>query len=87
MAGIAELQMGQNVTAVMGILERRREGVISGQRVDNRIEGDMGFLSDGQRQPDEGPDMVRVSFPPRRPGMFGSVTTHFTCFPESVEIV
>lgn len=87
MPEITELQIGRKVTAVVGVGGQRGEGLIVGQRVRNYIEGDMGLRSDMWPQPDDGPDMVRVAFPPRRPGTFGAVTTGLTCFPHSVELV
>jgi hypothetical protein len=87
MPEIAELQIGRKVTAVVGVGGRQGEGVIAGRRVNNHIEGDTGLRSDTWPQPDDGLDMMRVAFPPRRPGTLGTVATGLTCFPDSVELV
>jgi len=84
MPDIAELQIGRKVTALVD--HAQHEGLIVGRRINNRIEGYMAPRGDIWPQPEEGPDMVQVSFPMRL-GTSEWVTTGLTCFPGSVELV
>lgn len=84
MASIGQLAIGQLVTATVDGQERK--GVVVGRRIDNRIEGYLAPLGNGHPAPQQGPDMVQISFPDRDISV-GWVTTGLTCAPDRVELV
>lgn len=84
MANIEELTIGQRVTA--NVDGQKRKGVIVGRRVENRIEGYLAPLFDSHPAPQQGPDMIQVSFPDRDMPS-GWVTTGLTCAPDRVELL